>query len=159
MVRLSWKVHVLSGNFSMEKMNGILTSRTQLLCSNQQDQKEVSLSPDWEENISEERSHVCQRGALFSHLHGQRWLKGEREGCCNAMRQGRGMRQSTTICNNPYSHTPAQGWRGANRERERGYCNVMRQGHGMRSSTTVCNNPYSHTPGGRGANMCWTHLC
>lgn len=71
-------------------------------------------------NISEERSHVCQRGALFSHLHGQKWLKGEREGCCNAMRQGRGMRQSTTICNNPYSHTPDQGWRGGGRiERER----------------------------------------
>jgi len=44
----------------------------------------------------------------------------EREGgYYNATRQGQGMRRLTTVCNNPYSHTPDQGWRGgANRESE-----------------------------------------
>jgi len=37
----------------------------------------------------------------------------EREGgYYNATRQGQGMRRLTTVCNNPYSHTPDQGWRG-----------------------------------------------
>lgn len=43
----------------MEKMNGILTSRTQLLRSNQQDQKEVSLSPDWGGEISQRKEVMC----------------------------------------------------------------------------------------------------
>lgn len=144
----------------MEKMNGILTSRTQLLRSNQQDQKEVSLSPDWGgKYLRGKKSCVPAWGFVFPFA----WAE-------MTQRRKRGVLQ----CNeartwyetiNYYLQQPifphpgprVAGW-GANRERERLLqCNEARTWY---EKFNYClQQPIFSHPRWWGANMCWTHLC